>query len=64
MFKLLSVVHLRDLQNISIIGDNNQTVSCDNAGGIHFEHCCNCTATGIILENCGIYIQQTIASQQ
>ena len=51
--KLISVVHLRDLQNISIIGHNNPTVNCDNAGGIHFEHCHNCTITGIVLENCG-----------
>ena len=33
--------------------DNNTTVNCDNAGGIHFEHCHNCTVTGIVLENCG-----------
>ena len=51
--KLLSVVLLRGLQNISIIGHNNSTVNCDNAGGIHFEHCHNCTITGITLENCG-----------
>ena len=51
--KLLSVVQLRGLQNISIIGHDNPTVNCDNAGGIHFEHCNNCTITGIILEKCG-----------
>ena len=51
--KLLSVVLLRGLHNISIIGHDNPTVSCDSAGGIHFEHCCNCTIRGIILEKCG-----------
>ena len=51
--KLLSVVQLRGLQNISIIGHDNPTVNCDNAGGIHFERCHNCTITGIILERCG-----------
>ena len=50
---LLAVVLIRDLQNISIIGHNNPTVNCDNAGGIHFERCHNCTITGITLENCG-----------
>ena len=51
--KLLSVVLLRGLHNILIIGHDNPTVSCDSAGGIHFEHCQNCTIRGIVLENCG-----------
>ena len=51
--KLLSVVLLRGLHNISIIGHDNPTVSCDSAGGIHFENCQNCTIRGIILEKCG-----------
>ena len=51
---LLLTVRLRDLQNISIIGHNNPIVNCDNAGGIHFENCRNCTIIGITWEECGI----------
>ena len=51
--QLLAVVLIKDLQNISIIGHDNPTVNCDNAGGIYFEQCHNCTITGITLENCG-----------
>ena len=50
---LLSVIQLQDLQNILIIGHNNPTVNCDNVGGIYFDHCRNCTITGITWEKCG-----------
>ena len=33
---LLSIMTLVGLENIRIIGHNNPTVNCDDAGGIHF----------------------------
>ena len=50
---LLSIVSLVGLENVSIIGHDNPTVNCDNAGGIYFDNCHNCTITGITWEKCG-----------
>ena len=50
---LLSIVSLKALENISIIGHNNPTVNCDNAGGIYFDNCHNCSMMGITWEKCG-----------
>ena len=58
---LLSVISLVDLENITIIGHDNPTVNCNNTGGIHFDHCRNCTITGITWEN---VVLQMVANQQ
>ena len=50
---LLSIVPLVGIENISIIGHGNPTVNCDNAGGIYFDNCHNCTIIGITWEKCG-----------
>ena len=50
---LQSIVTLSGLENITIIGNDKNTVNCDNAGGIHFDHCHNCTIIGIKWEKCG-----------
>ena len=51
---LSSVVLLRSLQNISIVGQNNPTINCDGAsGGIHLVSCHNCTIDGINWDGCG-----------
>ena len=50
---LQSVVPLSGLENITIIGNDNPTVNCDNAGGIHFDHSQNFTIIGITWEKCG-----------
>ena len=50
---LLSIVSLVALENVSIIGHDNPTVNCDNAGGIYFDNCHNCTIVGITWEKCG-----------
>ena len=50
---LQSIVKLKDLQNIIIFGHNNPTINCNNSGGIYFEHCHNCTISGITWEKCG-----------
>ena len=45
---LSSVIQLRDLKNIAIIGYNDPTVQCGYSGGLHFVSCCNITIEGII----------------
>ena len=50
---LRSIVTLSGLENFTIIGNDNVTVNCDNAGGIHFNHCQNFTIIGITWEKCG-----------
>ena len=50
---LLSIVSLVALENVSIIGHDNPTVNCDNAGGLYFDNCHNCTIIGITWEKCG-----------
>ena len=40
---LLSTISLVDLENITIIGHDSPTMNCDNAGGLHFDNCHNCT---------------------
>ena len=50
---LLSIVLISGLENIAIIGHDNNAVNCDNAGGLHFDHCHNCTIIGIAWEKCG-----------
>ena len=51
---LASIVQLVGLENITIIGHDNPTVNCYNAGGIHFDNCHNCMVIGITWEKCGI----------
>ena len=51
---LLSFVSLVGLEDIAIIGYDNPTINCNNAGGIYFENCTNFTITGLTWENCGI----------
>ena len=50
---LLSILQLVGLENITITGNDNPTVNCDNSGGLYFENCHNCTVMGIIWEKCG-----------
>ena len=39
---LSSLINTSNLENVSIIGHNNPTVNCKNAGGLHFNFCHNC----------------------
>ena len=50
---LLSIVPLVALENVSIIGHNNPTITCDNSGGMYLDSCHNCTIKGITWEKCG-----------
>ena len=50
---LLSFVSLVGLEDIVIMGCDNPTINCNNAGGIYFENCNNCTIVGLTWENCG-----------
>ena len=52
--RLSSVALLHNLHNISIIGQINPTITCnDNGGGLHFISCHNCTIDGITWYGCG-----------
>ena len=51
---LSSLINASNLENISIIGHNNPTVSCKGVGGIHFMFCNNCFMQGITWNGCGI----------
>ena len=50
---LFSHIKVSNLENISVIGQNNPTVNYKNAGGIHFTFCHNCIIQGIIWDGCG-----------
>ena len=50
---LTSVINVSNLANVSIIGHNNPTVNCRDAGGIHFTSCHNCIIQGITWHRCG-----------
>ena len=51
---LSSVALLDNVQNISLIGQNNPTITCDgDGGGLHLVSCHNCTIDGITWDGCG-----------
>ena len=50
---LTSLIHARNLINVTIIGHNNPTVNCRGVGGIHFTSCQNCIIQGITWDGCG-----------
>ena len=50
---LSSLVKPSNLENVSIIGNNNPTVNCTDVGGIHFTFCHNCLIQGITWHGCG-----------
>ena len=47
------IINLSNIENVSIIGHNNPTVSCKDVGGIHFTFCNNCIIQGITWDGCG-----------
>ena len=50
---LLSFVSLEGLEDIAIIGYDNPTINCNNAGGMYFGNCNNFTIIGLTWGNCG-----------
>ena len=50
---LFSIIPIVGLVNVSIIGHNQPTVSCNKFGGLYFSNCHNCTIKGIHWEECG-----------
>ena len=52
---LSSVVTLRRLNNISIVGCNNITINCVNGGGLKLQYCSNIIIEGITWIGCGNY---------
>ena len=53
---LSSIVRASDLENVSIIGQNNPTVNCKHVEGIHFTFCNNSIIQGITWDGCGTNI--------
>ena len=52
---LSSVIPLRDLSNISIVGHNDIVVICDYTGGLNLSQCTDITIEGITWIGCGYY---------
>ena len=52
---LSSVIKLRDLHNISLIGYNNIAVICDDTGGLDLYQCIDLTIEGLTWIGCGYY---------
>ena len=50
---LSSIVTLEGLNNITIIGQGNPTVNCNDIGSVKFISCNNVTIEGVIWERCG-----------
>ena len=50
---LSSLVRASDIENVSIIGNNNPTVNCKSIGRIHITFCKNCIIQGITWDECG-----------
>ena len=55
--KLSSIIKLRNLQSISIIGFNNLAVICNNGGGLQLESCRSLTIQGISWIGCGTVLK-------
>ena len=51
---LSSVIELKVLQNMFIMGLNNLTVTCVNGGRLHIESCNNLTIEGVSWIGCGV----------
>ena len=47
------LIKASNLENVSIVGHNNPTVSCTHDGGIHFNLCHNCIIQDITWDGCG-----------
>ena len=51
--RLSSFIEVSHIENVTIIGHNNPTVSCKTFGGIHLNFCNNCIIEGITWDGCG-----------
>ena len=52
---LQSIVHLNQLNNIVIVGQNMTTVECNDSGVLNCSSCSNVTIRGITWSKCGTY---------
>ena len=50
---LSSIIKVSNVENVTVIGHNNQTVNCKSFGGLHFTFCHNCIVQGITWDECG-----------
>ena len=54
---LQSIVHLNQLNNIVIVGQNMTTVECNDSGVLNCSSCSNVTIRGITWNKCGTYME-------
>ena len=54
---LESIVQLKGLNNITIMGQSNTTVECNGSGVLSISSCNNVTIKGIAWSNCGTYME-------
>ena len=54
---LESIVQLKELNNITIMGQSNTTVECNGSGVLNCSSCNNVTIRGITWNNCGTYME-------
>ena len=54
---LQSIVHLNQLNNIAIVGQNMTTVECNDSGVLNCSSCSNVTIRGIMWNKCGTYME-------
>ena len=54
---LQSIVHLKQLNNIAIVGRNVTTVECNDSGVLNCSSCSNITIRGMTWNKCGTYME-------
>ena len=54
---LESIVQLKELNNIAIVGQSRATVECNGSGVLNCSSCNNVTIRGITWSNCGTYVE-------
>ena len=54
---LQSIVHLNQLNNIAIVGQNMTVVECNDSGVLNCSSCSNVTIRGITWNKCGTYME-------
>ena len=54
---LESIVQMKELNNIAIVGQGRTTVECNGSGVLNCSSCNNVTIRGITWNNCGTYVE-------
>ena len=61
---LQSIVHLTELNNIAIVGQNKTIIECNSSGVLNYSSCSNLHFRGITWSKCGTYINKGISTYQ